>query len=73
MTNKAEKYVIKPEVALAIKNTFKYSYFIKELGYTKSYISLVLSGKKSVPRSSAYAFTKVVNYESKVEDMFDVI
>ena len=67
------KYVIKPEISEKIKNTFKYSFFIKELGYTKSYVSLVVSGKKSIPRYSAFAFTKCVNCDYKVEDLFDEI
>ena len=66
-------YLIKKEVAEKIKNTFRGQYFIDELGISKSYLSLVLTRKKKIPKRSAFAFTKLIDKDGNVLDYFDMV
>ena len=67
------KYMIKEDVAKNIKQTYRNSYFINTLGITKSYLCLVINRKKSIPKRCAFAFTKAINSEGRIEDYFDVV
>ncbi len=45
-------------------------YIANEIGTTEIYLSRVLSGKKFCSRLFAYAVTKCVSRDKKVEDLF---
>lgn len=66
-------YLMKKETAEKIKNTFRGQFFIEELGISKSYLSLVLTRKKRIPKRSAFAFVKLIDKEGKVLDYFDAV
>ena len=66
-------YLMKKDVAEKIKNTFRGQYFIDELGISKSYLSLVLTRKKKIPKRSAFAFVKLIDKDGNVLDYFDEV
>ncbi len=63
----------KKEAFENIKSTFKAEKFIRELGYSKSYISLVFNGRKIIPKHSAFAFTKCIDLSANIEDYFEEV
>ena len=47
--------------------------FIDELGFTICYLSRVFSGKKDIPKSSAFAIAKCIDLNANIEDYFDEV
>ena len=66
-------YTLKKDMKSEIKKKYKCMYIAEQLGKTQSYISLVINRKLSIPKTTAYAFTKVLNSEAEIEDYFDRI
>ena len=67
------KDVIKEEVAKTIKKRFKGIYIAKEVGISPSYVSLILDGKKSCAKRTAFCFTKVIDKDAEIDDYFERI
>ena len=66
-------YLIKEDVAKKIKFMYKWKYFMDELGISKSYLSLVMTRKKAIPKRSAFAFTKLIDKDADILDYFEMV
>ena len=66
-------YKIKKEVSVDIKKRYKQIYLAEELGMSRVYISQLLNRKLSCPKSTAFAFTKVLDLNAQIEDFFEVV
>ena len=64
-------YLIKQKKAEEIKNKFKSTYIAETLGKNPSTVSLILNGKITTPKTTAYAFTKVIDKDLEIEDLFE--
>ena len=65
-------YKLKEGRAEEIKKKYKNSYFIENLGLSSCYVSLILNRKRSVSKIVAYCFTKLVDNEAEINDVFEV-
>lgn len=65
-------YYLKKDKATEILKKYKSNYIADEIGISPTYISLMLSGKRSCPKRIAYCFTKVININAEIEDYFDI-
>ena len=63
-------YIMKEEEAEKIKRKYRQNYIAEEVGLSITYISLILSGKKSCPKRTAYCITKTIDENSEIEDLF---
>lgn len=68
-----KKYVIKKDASMTIQDIYKRQLYMKEIGLSKSYLSLVFAGKKQIAKVYAYAITKCTNINASVEDYFDEV
>lgn len=66
-------YLMKENEAKKIKKRFKGVFLAKEVGISPSYISLILDGKKTCPKRTAFCLTKVIDNEAEIEDFFERI
>ena len=64
-------YVIKEDKAEEIKKKFLGKYIAMTLGRSQSNVSLILNRKLNVPKTTAYAFTKVIDKDLEIEDLFE--
>lgn len=67
------KYILKEDKANDIKATYKNSYISKKSGLSTCYISLILNRHRKVAKRIAYCFTKSINSEYEINDLFDLI
>ena len=65
------KYIAKKEELGRIKDIYKAKKFIDEIGFTKPYLSIVFSGKKKIPKYSAYAIVKCIDKNAEILDYFE--
>lgn len=65
------RFVLKEEASKLVKIKYKNRYLIDTVGLCASYISQIVNRKRAVPKNVAYAFTKAVNSELEIEDLFD--
>lgn len=64
-------YIIKQDKAKEIKNKFRNLYIAEVLGKNPASVSLILNGKLRIPKTTAYAFTKVIDKDLEVDDLFE--
>lgn len=64
-------YIIKKDKAEEIKNKFRNLYIAEVLGKNPSSVSLILNGKLRIPKTTAYAFTKVIDRDLEIDDLFE--
>lgn len=67
------KYLLKPDVAEEIKEKYKNGYISKRSGLSVCYVSLILNRRRAVQKRIAYAFTKSVNSEYEIRDLFEQV
>ena len=67
------RYLIKPDKAEEIKEKFKNKGLANTSGLSICYINLILNGRRKIQKRIAYAFTKSINSELEIEDLFDKI
>ena len=65
------RYLLKEETSKDIKRKYKNSYFVSTVGLCTSYISQIMNRRRAVPKNVAYTFTKAVNSEYEILDLFD--
>lgn len=65
------RYLLKENTADIIRRKYKNKYLIEETGLCESYVSQIVHRKKAIPKNGAYVFTKAVNSEYEIEDLFD--
>ena len=66
-------YLFKKEKREEIKKKYRQDYIASEVGISSCYISLVLSGKKSCSKRTAYCIVKAVDENAEIEDFFEVV
>jgi len=66
-------YILKEEVAEEVRNKFKNKYLADTIGISLPYVSYILHRKKNVSKRLAYFFTKTINSEKEIEDLFDLV
>lgn len=67
-----KKYILKEDKANEIKGKFKSVYIANGIDLSNAYVSLIIHRKKTVPKKTALSFTKVINNDLEVEDLFEV-
>lgn len=65
------RYVLKENTSDLIKRKYRNKYIIDTVGLCASYISQIINRKKAVPKNVAYTFTKAINNDYEIEDLFD--
>ena len=65
-------YLLKEEMAYAIRTTYKNSYIIDKLDLSATYISIILHRKKPIAKHMAFAFTKALDNNAEIEDYFEL-
>lgn len=66
-------YVLKKDKASEIKNKCKCKKLADDLDKTPSYISLLINRKITCPKTTAFTFTKMVDENLQIEDLFDFV
>jgi len=67
------RYLLRPNCAELIKNKYKNNYIATRLDLSATYVSLVLHRKRAIAKHLAYAFTKVIDSDANVEDLFEAV
>ena len=65
-------YRLREDKAKEIREKYTNTYFIKNTGLSKCYVSLILNRKRSVTKTVAYCFTKLADSEAEILDYFEV-
>ena len=65
------RYLLKEDASKDIKKKYKNSYFVSTVGLCTSYISQIMNRRRAVPKNVAYTFSKAVNNEYEILDLFD--
>ena len=66
-------YILKKDVAEMVNSKFKNSYISNQLNLSGTYVSLIVHRKRTIPKRVAYAFTKLIDTEAEIEDMFELV
>ena len=66
-------FVMKEKEAERIKRKFKGISLAKEVGISPTYVSLILSCKKSCPKRTAFCLTKAIDKDAEIEKFFERI
>jgi len=64
------RYILKEDTAKLIREKYRNSYIVKTVGLCTSYVSQIINRKRAVPKNVAYTFTKSINSEYEIEDLF---
>lgn len=67
------RYILKKDSSELIKKKYRNTYLIDTVGLCSSYISQIINRKKAVPKNVAYTFTKAINSEYEIDDLFNMI
>lgn len=65
------KYLLKQEKINEIKRKYKNSYICDTTGLSPCYVSLIMNRRRKVNKRIAYPFTKAVDSELEIEDLFE--
>lgn len=65
------RYLLKEDKAEIIRKKYKNSYIVDTVGLCTSYVSQIMNRKRAVPKNVAYTFTKAINSEYEIEDLFN--
>lgn len=65
------KYVLRQDKANEIRQKLKNKYIADVSGLSLCYVSLIMTGKRQVNKRIAYPFTKAVNSELEIDDLFE--
>ena len=64
-------YILKEDEAKEISKKFRNQYLAETIGVSKQYISYIFHRKKHISKKLAYAFTKAVDNNSEILDLFE--
>jgi plasmid maintenance system antidote protein VapI len=67
-----KKYILKEEKSNEIKSKYKSTYIANGMDLSNAYVSLIIHRKKTVPKKTALSFTKIVDNDLEVSDLFEV-
>lgn len=65
------KYVLKQDKADEIRQKLKNSYIASVSGLSLCYVSLIMNGRRNVQKRIAYCFTKAIDSELEIDDLFE--
>lgn len=65
------RYLLKENASELIKRKYRNTYIIETVGLCASYTSQIINRRRAVPKNVAYTFTKAINSEYEIEDLFD--
>ena len=65
------RYILKKDTSEIIKKKYRNSYIVETVGLCASYVSQIINRKRAVPKNVAYTFTKAINSELEINDLFD--
>lgn len=65
------KYILKQDKAEEIRQKLKNKYIADVSGLSLCYVSLIMTGKRQVNKRIAYPFTKAVDSELEIDDLFE--
>lgn len=65
------KYVLRQDKANEIRQKLKNKYIADVSGLSLCYVSLIMTGKREVNKRIAYPFTKAVDSELEIDDLFE--
>lgn len=64
-------YLLKEEASKEIKNRYKVINLGATIGICRSYVIQMVNRKRKVSKPVAYAFTKCINSDYEIEDLFE--
>lgn len=64
-------YLLKEEKAEEIRKKYRNSYIAEQLGLSGAYVSLILHRKRQITKHVAYSFTKIINMDLEILDLFE--
>ena len=67
------KYLLKQKEADEIKTKYKNTYFVEKTGLSESYVSLIVNRRRALPKNTAYIFTKMIDSELEINDLFEKV
>ena len=65
------RYMLKENTAQLIKKKYRNTYIMDTVGLCSSYVSQIINRKRAVPKNVAYTFTKAINSNYEIENLFD--
>lgn len=65
------RYILRKETSELIKKKYKNSYIMETVGLCSSYVSQIVNRKRAVPKNVAYTFTKAINSNLEINDLFE--
>ena len=65
------KYVLRQDKANEIRQKLKNKYIADISGLSLCYVSLIMNGRREVNKRIAYPFTKAVDSELEIDDLFE--
>lgn len=65
------RFILKEDSSEIIKRKYKNTYLKETIGLCASYISQIINRKRAVSKNVAYSFSKAINSEYEIEDLFD--
>lgn len=66
-------YLLKEDVALSLRRKYKNGYIANIVGLSDAYVSLIFHRKRTIPKRLAYSFTKAVDREYEIKDLFELV
>ena len=67
------KYLLKADTSVKIREKYKNSYISKKTGISNCYVSLIVNRRREVPKRIAYTFTKAIDSELEITDLFEIV
>ena len=64
-------YLLKEEVIKELREKYREDYFAKEVGISKTYVSLIFNRRRECPKRIAFCIAKVINNNAEIDDYFE--
>lgn len=66
-------YILKEDVANELRNKYKNKYLADTIGISLPYVSYILHRKRHISKTLAYFFTKTIDSEKEIDDLFELV
>lgn len=67
------RFILKKDASELIKKKYKNTYLMDTVGLCASYTSMIVNRRKAVPKNVAYTFTKAIDSDYEIKDIFDIV
>lgn len=64
-------YLLKEEIIKELRAKYREDYFAKEVGISRTYISLIFNRKRKCPKRVAFCIAKTIDNNAEVDDYFE--